>query len=171
MKQIYKYKVSDLPVGSNEVLIYINQQLVSTATVLIREACDNDIYLKYLDVYGRYRFFEFNSLWKGNFQVKKIGSRSNFSSLNISQQERSIGYNADKNIIAIAENVSQQELDVLSDIYASPRVYLKIGATDTIKDWLLVEVGGDGVYNLGKPKATKVSLTIKLPNQYAVTEI
>lgn len=171
MKKIYKYKISDLPTGESNVQVFINAQLASTATVLIREICGNGIYLKYLDRYGRYRFFLFNNLWRGNFQVSKIGSRANFSGVNIEQQDRVLGYESDKNITAVADNVTQQEVDVLSDIYTSPRVYLKIGNTDTTKDWLLVEVSGDGGYRLGKLKATKVTMNIKLPRHYAVTEV
>lgn len=171
MKRIYKYKVSDLPTGLSTVEVFINGLLASTNTVLIRENCDNGIYLKYLDHNGRYRFFKMNNLWRGNFQVRKIGSRANFSGVNISQQERVVGYESDKNIVAVADNVTQQEVDVLSDIYTSPRVYLKIGLTDTLKDWILVEVSGDGGFRIGKAKATKVTMNIKLPNHYAVTEI
>jgi len=171
MKKIYKYKVSNLPTGLNEVDIYINGVKASTATVLIRENCENGIYLKYLDRYGRYRFFLFNNLWRGSFSVRKIGTRANFSGVNIQQQDRVVGYESNRNITAVADIVTQKEIDVLSDIYTSPRVYLKIGNTDTIKDWLLVEVSGDGLYRLGKLKLTKVTLTITLPRHYAVAEI
>jgi hypothetical protein len=168
---IHRYKVSTLPIGQKTVYFLVNGIRSGTATINVRAHCDNYKLLKYLNAKGQYRFFNFNSYFQESRMPDKIGSVNNFfdSLLTGQSNEKNIGYDARTKIELTAEHVSDEELYILSDIYTSPRVYLKIGATDTDADWLLVDVSGDGIVKRRKLKNGKVSLTLTLPKHYSIT--
>jgi len=87
--------------------------------------------------------------------------------------KKSIGYKNERSITLRAANVSAEELDLLSDIYSSPRVYLYVGtgSTDDAKDWVLVSVKGDGVGRREKRKFGRVELQVILPKHNTITAI
>ena len=69
------------------------------------------------------------------------------------------------------ENVSAEELLILSDIYVSPRVFLYIGEnnSDLATDYIEVTVRGDNIIRNRKNKFTRIDLQVTLPETYAVT--
>ena len=94
-------------------------ELITTKTIIVREFCDNSILLKYLNKDGQYRFFGFNKYWERSDKPKEIG-RSNkiITSLLSSQTDSvSIGYRNERTLDLVAENVSQEELTQLADIW------------------------------------------------------
>ena len=170
----YRYKVTPSSEGITYVRFYVNGILTSTATVITKEFCDNFKILKYLDRYGRYRFFPFNEKWQQKDTPSTKGSIDNFitSILDSQANSKQIGYNNQRTITLTAGNVSSDELDKLSDIFTSPRVYLYIGSgsNDRLQDWILVTVSGDGIGRRKNNKFGKVSIDVKLPEYYAITK-
>jgi hypothetical protein len=175
MSQIgyYRYKISDSFEGTQTVNFFKNGALAHTATIEARKFCTNYKLLKYLDSSGRYRFFPFNDKWLQVDKPTQIGSSNNFitSILNSQAAQKNIGYRNERRLTLVAESVSQAELDKLTDIFISPRIYLMIGDTDILQNWILVTVSGDGVGRPKKNNFKKVLLEITLPEYYAVTKI
>jgi hypothetical protein len=169
----YRYKVTPTIAGVSTVRLYINGSLASTATIIAREFCNGFRVLKYMDRYGRYRFFPFNQKWQQVDKATLIGKVNNFvtSVLDSQSDARNIGYKNDRSITLTAGSVSDDELDKLADIYTSPRVYLYVGSTDRTQDWILVTVSGDGVGRRKNNKFGKVTIDVKLPEYHAVTKI
>lgn len=171
----YRYKVTPTAAGSSTVRLYINGSLASTATIIAREFCADFKILKYLDSSGRYRFFAFNNKWQQSDKVKSIGEVNYFvtSILDSQSDSRQIGYKSDRSLTLTAGAVSDDELEKLSDIYTSPRVYLYTGngTDDSIQDWVLVTISGDGIGRRKSNRFTKVTIEVKLPEHYAVTKI
>jgi len=170
----HRIKIIPSAVGTTTVKFYINGALVSTATVVTREFCTDFKLLKFQDSAGRYRFFPFNNKWQRTDKPSMIGEVNNFitSILTGQTDAKSIGYKNDRTITLTAGNVSEDELDKLSDIYTSPRVYLYVGdgSYDRDQDWVLVTVSGDGV-GRKRNKFSKVTIDVKLPEYYAVTKV
>lgn len=169
----YRYKISDLPTGEHDFVFYNNGNVVCTHKAIIKDFCTDFKIVKYLDSLGRYRFFPFNSNWEKRTTVSQIGERSKIvTSILTSQSDReNIGYKTQSILSLVAENVTAHELEVLSEIYASPRVYLHNGTGDDAKDWLKVIVSGDGVNRRRKDLFGKVTINLELPTGYAITEI
>jgi len=170
----YRYKVIPINKGVLTVAFYINGCLASTATIITREFCANFRILKYLDGSGRYRFFPFNQKWQQMDKPSLIGSVNNFitSILDSQTDAKNIGYKNNRSITLTAGNVSIDELDKLSDIYTSPRVYLYTGdgTNDRVQDWILVTITGDGVGRRKNNQFGKVTIEVKLPEYYSVNK-
>jgi hypothetical protein len=171
----YRYKVTPKEAGVSAVKLYINGSLASTATIVARRFCDEFRILKYLDSSGRYRFFPFNDRWQSTDKPKSKGEVNNFvTSILTSQGDaKQIGYNNERTLSLTAGNVSNDELEKLSDIYTSPRVYLYVGdgIHDRIQDWIMVTVTGDGIGRRKYSRFGKVTLEVKLPEYYAITKV
>jgi hypothetical protein len=171
----YRYKVKPTAEGSSAVKLYINGTLASTATVVAKEFCPGFMILKYIDSSGRYRFFPFNDKWQRTDKPKSIGEVNKFitSILDSQADAEQIGYKNDRTISLTAGRVSVDDLEKLSDIYTSPRVYLYVGSgsNDRIQDWIQVTVSGDGVGRRRNNKFSKVSIDVKLPEYYAITKV
>jgi len=166
----YRYKVK--PSESIDVNFNINFELAATKSIIVKEVCEGFRLLKYIDRDGQYRFYPFNKFWESKDKPKLIGKSSKIieSVLNSQSSENSIGYKNNRTISLVAENVSQDELTLLSDIYTSPRVLLYIGTTtDEKKDWIEVDVKGDNINRLRKRKFTKVNIDITLPEWYSIS--
>lgn len=168
---VYRFKISTLAIGQHTINFLKNGLIAGVATVTMRQHCEGFKLLKYLDAKGRYRFFNFNNFFQESIEAKEIGTVNNFFDSLLSGQgnKLSAGYEAKKKIELTAEHVSDEELVILSDMFTSPRVYLKIGTTDEDKSWLLVAVTGDGIVRRRKLKNGKVNITITLPDHYSVT--
>ena len=175
MSQIgfYRYKIEQALAVPEEVKFFVNGILTSTATIIPRINCGGQKLIKYLDSSGRYRVFSFNNYWQQSNKPKEIGTINVFyPSLTFGQSEsKSIGYTNTKTLTLSAENVSDEELEILEDIYSSPRVYLYVGRTggDTLPDWILVSVSGDGIGRRKKKLFGKVTITVDLPKQYCIS--
>ena len=167
----YRYKVSTLNEGTTRVTFKKNGIDAGYADVEMRVHCDGFLLVKYLDAQNKYRFFNFIDLYKESTEVKEIGYVNVYFEGLLSSQgdSKSVGYEA-KNIINVtAEQVTDEQLSALKDIYTSPRVYLRIGSDDEIKDWVLIKVSGDNIGRRVKLNKAKVNIKFTLPKQFNVT--
>lgn len=171
----YRYKVSDALEGTQTVQFFINGGLAKTCIINARKWCDQFKLVKYLNKNGQYRFFAFNNKWQQSDKPTLIGKSNQFiTSIFDSQSNyRNIGYKNERKLSLTAETVSLSELETLSDIFISPRVYLYVGngINDKTEDWVLVTATSDGI---GRPKSKqfkKFTLELTLPEYYAITKI
>jgi hypothetical protein len=166
----YRYKVNDLPEGEHVFNWIINGEVGCTAKVIVKKNCPEFKYLKYMDTNGFYRFFPFNERWQQTDRTTLIGQTNNIvlSLKDSAGQKKNVGYKNTRVLSLVAENVSTEELEILTDIYSSPRVYLNNGDKD---DWILVTLKGDGVTRRRKKYFDKFTVTIELPERYAITTV
>ena len=171
----YRYKFSDVVEGVQYVELFINGSKKKTCTIIGKPFCLNSKLLKYLNKDGQYLFFPFNQYWQQQDSPKLIGKTNHFvtSILDSQSSERNVGYKNERQLTLTAERVSLDELERLADIYISPRVYLYVGSgtTDNLSDWVLVSISGDGINHPRKANFKKVTVTITLPEYYAVTKV
>lgn len=144
-----------------------------TKFVEVLPYCEGDIVLKYLDKNGMYRFYKFSRFYARNVRSELIGSVENvFTSLSNGQGfKKNLGYNAQEELTVKANAVPASHMESLQDIYTSARVYMHIGnhGDDALKDWVLVDVEGDGLIKHNKRKFNDIELTIKPPKRNNVT--
>lgn len=167
----YRYKISDLSEGTT-VLFLKNGAVTSRATVEIKPFCIGFRLLKYLDSSGRYRFFPFNNKWELKDKSTSIGKANKFITSILTGQSNydSLGYNTVRTISLVAESVTLDELEILKDIFNSPRVYLYVGeTTDLLTDWVQVTITGDGISRMRKANSKKVAIDVTLPDIYSIT--
>ena len=131
------------------------------------EYCADAIIVKFLDRNGFYRFFTFEQYYEVSDSPKLIGKTNEFVSNIFTDKtnQKVIGYENSR-FYSMSKIVTNEQLNLFSDIYSSPRVYLYTGLnnSDLNNDWLEVEViGGDTIVKRRKQKNSKISLIIKLP--------
>lgn len=135
--------------------------------------CEGDIILKYLDRNGMYRFYRFTKNYERTVDADEIGSvEHTFTSLSTGQgYQKSIGNKSVDKIKARAEKVPAEDLNILKDLYTSPRVYFHLGeaGTDNLSNWVLVKVKGDGIAKLPKRNFINVEIEIELPANNEIT--
>lgn len=167
-----RYKISNLAEGTHFFKFYKDGVEIVTHIAEIKECCGDMILLKYLDSKGMYRFFPFNQHWEKNITGSNIGNVSEFvTSIETSMtSEKSIGKEIETTISATATNVTQEELDVLADLFTSPRVYMYDNSgNDTQKNWIIVQVQNSAPIRRRKNNPQNVNITLKLPQNYAIT--
>ncbi len=163
-KGFFRVKLVFDQIGQHEVKLVINGQERSIATVDVLENCNK--YIKYLDRYGRYRFFPFSGNFTTELTKEKIGeiSKNTYDLENAESSTDNIGYNVSKSV-TLAARVSEEQMRVLEDLYLSPRVYLF-----EKKKWIRVEIeNNEQIKTLRNFRTLK--LTVKLPQNYAITSI
>jgi hypothetical protein len=169
----YRYKFETAT--TQTVTLFVNGTAAATHSVVAKDVCTGYKQLKFLDRNGQYRFYPFVAEYGIKDTPKEIGEVNEYvASLLTSQSDKkSIGYNNERSLTLRAANVSAEELDLLSDVYSSPRVYLYVGtgSTDDAKDWVLVSVKGDGIGRREKRKFGRVELQIILPKHNTITAI
>lgn len=173
MSSIGYYRVKKTLTSNTNINFYINNVLTSTKYVVIKDFCTNNKLIKYLNKNGQYRFYTFNRFWESSDKPKEIG-RSNkiiTSLFNSQSSESTIGYKNERTIEMTAENVSQSELDILSDLWVSPKVYLYIGSgSDLESDWLEVSISTkDTITRIRKGGTKDITITVLLPEWYSIT--
>ncbi len=135
--------------------------------------CEGDIILKYLDRNGMYRFYRFTKNYERTVDTDEIGSvEHTFTSLSTGQgYQKSIGNKSVDKIKARAEKVPVEDLNILKDLYTSPRAYFHLGeaGTDNLSNWVLVKVKGDGIAKLPKRNFVNVEIEIELPANNEIT--
>ena len=135
--------------------------------------CEGDIILKYLDRNGMYRFYRFTKNYERTVDTDEIGSvEHTFTSLSTGQgYQKSIGNKSVDKIKARAEEVPVEDLNILKDLYTSPRVYFHLGEAgpDSLSNWVLVKVKGDGITKLPKRNFVNVEIEIELPANNEIT--
>ena len=169
----YRYKISDLPRGRHLFTFYNKGEIVCQHEAVIKEFCTDFKIVKYLDSLGRYRFFPFNSNWEKRITVKQIGEKQNIvtSIFNSQSDTSNIGYDTQSVLTLTAENVNSDELDKLSEIFASPICYLHVGTNDEPQSWIKVIVSGNGLNRRKKDLLGKVVINVELPKAYAITNL
>jgi hypothetical protein len=171
----HRYKLRDTTEGEQSIKFFKNGALAKTCTIISKPFCSGFRILKYLNKNGQYRFYPFNNFWQQSNKPTLIGKVNIFvTSINVNQSsEKNIGYKNEKKLTLVADKVSLSELEILEDIYSSPRVYLYVGSglTDELKDWLQVSISGDGISKPKKANFKKVVIEVTLPEQYAITKI
>lgn len=170
----YRYKIDNYLEGTYEINIYKNGNVGATHTLIIKKRCSTEKLIKYLDHNGQFRFYPFNSRYETTNKPQLIGKASKFiTSILTSQSSQSnIGYKNERVLSLVADNVSNDELEYLQDIWDSPRVYLYKGenTSDELKDWLEVTVvGGDNISKRRKLENGKINIDIQLPEWYSIT--
>ncbi len=163
-KGFYRVKLVFDQIGQHEVKLVINGQERSIATVDVLKNCNK--YVKYLDKYGRYRFFPFSGNFTTELTKEKIGeiSKSTYNLESAEATTDNIGYSVSKSV-TLAAYVSEQQMEVLEDLYSSPRVYLLEKGK-----WVRVEVENNEQIKTLRNFRT-IKLTVKLPQNYAITSI
>lgn len=168
----YRYKV--IPTADQDVNLYINGALTSTKSIEVRDYCDGMKILKYLNNEGQYRVFNFNRFWESKDKTKEIGSSNKIitSLLTSKAPTRSVGTKNTRTISLMADDVSQAQLDILQDLWVSPRVYLYVGDHMTFEDsdWILVIVKANNpISKIRKSNYTDISIEVTLPEWYSIT--
>jgi len=81
-----------------------------------------------------------------------------------------VGYKNERALNLVAESVTQDELEILNDIYTSPNVFVYIGInTDTIQDWLQVTIESRKPSSkIKKGNVTDVELSVVFPEWYSI---
>lgn len=166
----YKYKTTcdvDKVINFNDGVGSYNQN------VKIVDECSTGILLKFLDHNGHYRFYPFNQFYETKDNAELIGVTDEFITniLTAQTNSKSIGYNTKRTVLLTADNVRTDALEILSEIYSSPRVYAKIGTTDTAQDWVEVTVKGDGIVKRRKYNSGRVDLTMTYPEHFNIKMI
>jgi hypothetical protein len=118
--------------------------------------------LKYIDRNGLYRHFALSSNYEIRVNPQLVGTVNNFGvNLDSVGSTKNIGYKSDKIFGLVAESVNCEELELLKDIYTSPRVYLKVNGK-----WLLVDIKGDNINKTYKGilRTIRLEATIKATN-------
>jgi len=171
------YRIKIIPTEQEQtVTLYDNENVYATATVQARNclgACDGK-YIKYLDKYGRFRFWMFNNKWRDYIRTRSIGDiRHIMESLKTSQSNRrQLGTKNERYLILRTENITQEEREVLRDIFYSPRVYVRFGDDDTLQSWVLCsEVKGDNTMLNNYTNVSNFEVELKLPNFNSITEL
>jgi len=170
----YRYKF--IPTDNTDVNLYINYSLASTKKVYVKENCPEGKRLKFINRNGHYRYVYFNKFYEEQDKVKELGKSSNLitSLLSSKTDKLSLGYSANKNITLNIDDVSQDELDMLQDIFKSPRVYYYIGdgTSDEINDWILVSVTSKKTTtHIKKGGYINLSIDIELPEWYTINSL
>lgn len=168
----HRYKVDNLTVGSHEISFYKNGNLLVTHSIIVTEFCTNAKLIKFLDKSGQYRFSSFNRFWESADRAKQLG-RSNVlitSILDSQTNKKNIGYKNERTLQLTKEGVNQDQLDILSDIWTSPRIYLYVGdgTTDIAQDWIEVTISGKGTRRWAKGDVGTISLTVLLPENFTI---
>lgn len=170
MAGFIRYKYDNLSEGNTVVTATILGNTYSK-TIRVKPFCTGELLIKYLDHNGQYRFYSFNNRFKKKDTPKLIGSTNKLISelLTAQTNKKNIGYSNDRTITAYNDLVPQDELDLLADLYTSPRVYLLIGSGDELKDWIEVTVKSkDNQLKKSKGNFYTVEVEIILPSYYTV---
>lgn len=170
---IYRYKVDSVSASGNTVEFKVGGTTVKTCTIIPVNLCSGRRIIKYLNRNGQYRFYPFISQYEEIDKPKEIGKVSNMitSILNSKSDAKSVGYKSDRILNLKSEPISTDQLEMLRDIYTSPRVYLYVGtSTDLESDWVLVTVNASkSIRKEPKAKFTTMDLEVKLPETYSIT--
>lgn len=167
----YRYKIENAT--TQDVTLYINNVIASVKHVVARPVCTGFKMLRWLDRNGQFRFYPFNAEHAVKYSPKQIGDVNNIVSSLLSSRSdtKNVGYNATRSMTLRAVQVSQTELDILSDLYISPRVSLYVGDLSKYEDtdWIDVTVSGDNIARRDKLNFGKVELTVTLPKHHTIT--
>ena len=170
----YRYKKNNLTAGTNSIAFYVNSALAVTHTVITKENCSGMQLVKYIDKNGQYRFFPFNKYYEKRDNPEELGRTNEFivNLLNAQSDSKSVGYKNKRTISLVAENVSSDELDILADMWTSPRVLLYIGdgTSDNLEDWVECKIANaDNLVRRRKGDFGRIAIELELPTNFTIT--
>lgn len=169
----YRYKIALVSTSGNTVTFKVGGVDTKVCTVRPLILCDGKRILKYLNKNGQYRFYAFSNYYEELEQPREIGTVANMitSILNSKAANKSVGYKSERTLNLKSEPVSTDDLELLRDIYTSPRVYLYVGSgTDTESDWVLVTVKANrSIRKEAKVKFSQIDIEVTLPETYLIT--
>lgn len=169
----YRYKLTSVSASGNIVQFKLNGVIDKTCNITPINLCNGKRILKYLNRDGQYRFFPFISNYEELDKPSEIGKTSNIISsiLHSKSDTRSVGYKSERTLNLKSEPIPTSQLDILKDIYTSPRVYLYVGKnTDNDEDWILVSIkASKSIRKEPKAKFTTLEVEVTLPETYAIT--
>ena len=167
----YRYKFENAT--TQEITLYVNGTPTYTHNVVAKSVCTGYKQLKFLDRNGQYRFYPFAAEHEISDKPDEIGQVTKFIAglLSDTSASASAGYTNERTVTLRAKSVSADELEILSDIYTSPRVFLYVGdgTTDDMTDWVQVTVTGDNVVKRAKKNFGLVEIKVLLPEYYTIT--
>jgi hypothetical protein len=169
----YRYKTTaDV---QKDIVLYINSAPASTKTIIPIEECGDFRLLKYLDKNGHYRFYPFNRYYLTTDRPQQIGTTNKFVTniLDDQSDKQNVGFKNERRI-DVSTDVTTTQLEKLTDLYSSPRVYLYIGSnnSDTPQDWLEVQIEVlDPVIRPRRGNSVRVDISIILPENYTIKMI
>jgi hypothetical protein len=175
MSSIGYYRYKTIVTEEKDINFTQNGILAGTKVVVPVDSCSDDLIIKYLDKNGQYRFYPFNKYYETQDSPEEIGNVNKFLT-NIRTDMSSthnVGYRNQRQIFANTD-VPNDELEKLTDIYSSPRVYLYIGdgSTDTASDWLEVTINAQTpIVKRSRGNTGRIDITINLPEYYTTTMI
>lgn len=149
------------------------QQATKTITVKPRPCGDFKV-LKYLNRNGQYCIYPFEKYVQITNAPEKIGTTNElFASILTDTNSRNVGYKNTREMVLNAYNVPKAEIELLSDLTNSPRVYLYVGVapSNTASDWVLIEdiKSSDNIVRHAKKEFSDISFTITLPEWFNIT--
>lgn len=175
MSAIGYYRLKTTVIDGATIALFKNGIQDGIATIKAIEHCTGYRTLKYLDSKGRYRFYSFTNFYESSDAPENIGRTNEFITNILSDQTNSknLGYR-NKRILALSAQVDSDDLEIFSEIYTSPRVYLYVGAgiSDVKSDWVELEsVTGDNINRRRKQKTALVNLQCTLPEWFTTKMI
>ena len=170
----YRYKANVSQ--DSEVKLYINYALASTKQIVIKDWCEDNKRIKFLNRDGQYRFTSFNRFYEYADKPKQIGKVNKLiTSLLDSQSDTdSVGVRNERMLYLTADDISEAELNIMKDLWTSPRVFLYVGdgITDVESDYVQVIIKAKNpVNNIPKGSYIDLRIEVKLPKHYTITMI
>ena len=158
------------------ITLYINGNFASIKTVIQKPLCENGRILKFLDKNGQYRFWGFNEYFEERLNIDSLGSTNELitSILYAQSDKKNLGNEIQKELALVAENVTESDLLILSQLYYSPRVYLYIGdgTSYSVENWLLVTIkNSENIQRRRKANLSTVDLTVLLPSNKSISMV
>lgn len=158
------------------ITLYINGNYASIKTVIQKPLCENGRILKFLDKNGQYRFWGFNEFYEERINIESLGSTSELitSILTAQSDKKDLGNEFSNELALVAENVTEIDLLILSQLYYSPRVYLYIGDGTNYSPeyWLLVKIkNSENIVRRRKASTSVVELTVLLPSNKSINSL
>ncbi len=148
------------PVNENEPVLFeltIKKEIPSC----------NGTYIKWINRYGGWNYWLFKK-GNSNLSTKGLGEINNdFSNLeDTTSQTENIGVNSLKSIF-VKDDLNEQEMLLMSDLFESPKVYLFTGMkndVDTYNSWIAVNIKEKSNKIIdGKQNFINVNIEIELP--------
>jgi len=173
MSSIGYYRFKCATTDGRVVKLYKNGLEAGSATIKALDFCTGDRIIKYLDSKGQYRFYSFNKYYEINDKPKSLGTTNEFitSILTAQTNEKNLGYSNTRSL-QLTTTANTEQLEILSDLWTSPKVYLYIGTTtDTAADWLEVTIKGGGEVRRRKANSGKIDITVTLPEWFTIRSI
>lgn len=163
-----------LTIGYNEIEIAEDNEGAIFIDLWKLES-DCGAYLKWLNQYGVYNYWLFNSNHQQETQTTSMGVVENdFNNLaDTVSKTKSLGRKTTETMSIIADGLNADDIKVLQQITSSAKVYLFTGerfSKNTFNDWVEVNIDNKAIANIDfKNKVPEVTLTIELPTHYNIT--